>query len=273
MAEAEITSERIGDGLYVLFGVGGNMVASIGEQGVLIVDDQFPEMVPKYRAAIRELGGGDVDFAVNTHWHYDHADGNKQLGPDGTWLISQANSRQMMMVDNVVDTVTRAPFTQAAYAADALPVATFDRRMQLHFNGERIDLLHFGPAHTTGDAAVIFRSRNTVHLGDVFNGAGYPFIDRDIGGDLDVMIEFCVGVLAELEPGATVIPGHGAVAEYADLEAYISMLTGVRDNIAALIDEGATLEQVIAANPTAEWDERYGNSAGIVNRAFMTLSR
>jgi len=272
-AAAKITSERLGDKLYVLFGVGGNIAASIGEQGVLIGDDEFPEMVPKYRATIRELGGGDVDFAINTHWHYDHADGNKRLGPDGTWLISQANSREMMTKDNVIDTVDRPAFTQNAYPVAARPVATFDDRMQLHFNGEQIDLLHFGPAHTTGDAAVIFRNHNAVHLGDVFNAAGYPFIDSDNGGDLDGMIAFCEAVLEELDENAIVIPGHGPVARYADLEAYISMLKGVREKIAALIAEGASLEQVIAAGPTAEWDETYGDSTRMVNRAFMSLSR
>ena len=107
----------------------------------------------------------------------------------------------------------RPPFPQKAYPAAALPVATFTDRMQLHFNGEAIDLMHFGPAHTTGDAAVIFRNHNAVHLGDVFNNAGYPFIDTDNGGDLDGTIAFCEAVLKELQPGATVIPGHGAVAK------------------------------------------------------------
>ena len=104
MAATEITTEHIGGNLYVLYGYGGNIVVSIGNQGVLIVDDQFPEMVPKYRDAIQELGGGDIDFGINTHWHYDHADGNLRLGPEGTWFVSQANSRDMMTRDNVIDT-------------------------------------------------------------------------------------------------------------------------------------------------------------------------
>ena len=273
LAATEIRSEQVSDNLYVLFGLGGNIAVSIGAQGVLIVDDQFPELVPKYTAAIRGLGGGEVDFAINTHWHYDHADGNKSLGPAGTWLISQVRSREMMTKTNVINTVLRPPFTQEAYPAAALPVATFDDRMQLHFNGERIDLLHFGPAHTTGDAAVIFRGHNAVHMGDVFNASGYPFIDADNGGDLDGMIVFCESVLGELDEGAIVIPGHGQVAGYADLERYIQMLKSVRDKIAALVAEGATLEQVIAAQPTAEWDDTYGDPARMIDRAYATLSR
>ena len=167
LATAEIRTEKVGDNLYVLFGLGGNIAVSVGAQGVLIVDAQFPELVPRYLAAIRELGGRNVDFAINTHWHYDHADGNLVLGPTGTWIVAQANSRAMLTKDNVINTVVRPPFPQKAYPAAALPVATFTDRMQLTFNGETIDLMHFGPAHTTGDAAVIFRTHNAVHFGDV----------------------------------------------------------------------------------------------------------
>jgi cyclase len=273
LAAAEIRTENVGDGLYVLFGLGGNIAVSVGTQGTLIVDAEFPELVPRYLAAIREVGGGDVDFLINTHWHYDHADGNLVLGPTGTWIVAHANSRAMLTKDNVINTVARPPFPQKAYPAAALPVATFTDRMQLSFNGETIDLLHVGPAHTTGDAAVIFRNHNAVHLGDVFNNSGYPFIDTDNGGDLDGTIAFCEAVLKELRPGATVIPGHGAVATYDDLVAYIAMLKGVRAKLSDLIRSGATLEQVIAAKPTAEWDERYGDPTRIVNRGYAALSR
>ena len=273
LAATEIRSERVGDNLYVLFGLGGNIVASIGQQGVLIVDTQFPALVPKYRAAIARLGGGDIRFAIDTHWHYDHADGNQTLGPDGVTLIAQANSRAMMTRDKVINTVIRPPNPQPAYPSAALPVATFDDDMQMHFNGETIDLMHFGPAHTTGDAAVIFRGHNAVHLGDVFNNSGYPFIDADNGGDLDGMIRFCRAVLAELEPGAIVIPGHGPVADYAKLERYVEMLSDVRETIAALIADGASLQQVIAAQPTAKWDAEFGDPTRMIDRSYAALSR
>jgi glyoxylase-like metal-dependent hydrolase (beta-lactamase superfamily II) len=273
LAAAEIRTEKVGDNLYVLFGLGGNIAVSVGTDGVLAVDTQFPELVPRYLAAIRAVGGAAVDFAINTHWHYDHADGNLVLGPTGTWIVAQANSRAMLLKDNVINTVVRPPFPQKTYPAAARPVATFTDRMQLHFNDETIDLLHFGPAHTTGDAAVIFREHNAVHLGDVFNNAGYPFIDTDNGGDLDGTIAFCEGVLKELRPGATVIPGHGPVAKYEDLVAYIEMLKGVRAKLSELIRSGATLEQAIAAKPTAEWDARYGDPTRMVNRGYAALTR
>jgi glyoxylase-like metal-dependent hydrolase (beta-lactamase superfamily II) len=273
LAAVEIRTEKIGDNFYVLFGLGGNIAVQVGPQGVLIVDTQFPELVPRYLAAIREIGGADVDIAINTHWHYDHADGNLVLGPTGSMIVAQRSSGVMLMKDQIINTVVRPPFEQKEYPPAAWPTVTFDESMQLFFNGETIELAHYGPAHTTGDVAVIFPARNAVHLGDVFNNAGYPFIDTDNGGDLDGTIAFCEAVLKRLRPGATVIPGHGPVAKYEDLVAYVEMLKDVRAKLAALVDSGATLEQAIAANPTAEWDARYGDPNRIVNRGYASVSR
>jgi glyoxylase-like metal-dependent hydrolase (beta-lactamase superfamily II) len=267
-----ITTQKLADDFHVLFGVGGNILVSIGEQGVLIVDDQFPQMVPKYKATIAELGGGAIDFAINTHWHFDHADGNQVLGPEGTWLVSHENSRAMMTKDNVINLVAMQR-EQPAYPETALPILTYDSNMRFHFNGERIDLMHFGPAHTTGDTAVIFRGHNTVHLGDVFNNAGYPFIDADNGGSLSGIIEFCSKVLEQIDATYTVVPGHGPVAAYQDLADYVAMLTTIRDRMAALIGSGATLEQVVAARPTAEFDAQEGDPASFINRAYTSLAR
>jgi cyclase len=273
LAATEIRTEQVGENLFVLFGLGGNIAASIGDQGVLIVDTQFPELVPKYRAALAELGGEDIDFAIDTHWHYDHADGNQRLGPEGVWIVAHENSRAMMTRDKVINTVTRPLISQPAYAAAALPVATFEHSMQMHFNGETIDLMHFAPAHTTGDAAVFFRGHNAVHMGDVYISVGYPFVDADNGGDLNGMIEFIRSVIDELEPGAIVIPGHGPISDYAALQRYVEMLTDVSNRISALISDGATLEQVIAAQPTAAWDGEFGNPAAFIDRAYASLSR
>ncbi len=273
LAAVEIRAERVADDLYVLFGAGGNIAVSFGEQGVLIVDTQFPELAPKIRDAIRELGGGDIDFAINTHWHYDHADGNQRLGPEGVWFIAQTESRRRMTIDNVIDPMSRPAFPQPAYPPAALPIATFDDRMQLHFNDQLIDLLHVGPGHTAGDAAVFFRDRNAVHMGDLFLPQGYPFVDVDNGGSIDGLIAFCRAVLAELNEDAVVIPGHGPIATYADLARFTEMLAAVRDRVAELKAIGATLEQVLAAQPTAEWDERYGMPANFIDRVYVSLPR
>jgi len=268
----EITTEKVGDHLYVLFGIGGNIAVSVGPQGVLIVDDQFPELMPRIKTAIEELGGGDVDFAINTHWHFDHAAGNATLGAEGTWLVSQLKSREMMLDNDLIDLVALA-YEQEASPPEALPVITYDEQMQFFFNDERIDLVHFGPAHTTGDTAVIFRSHNAVHMGDVYNNSGYPFIDAGNGGSLDGIIEFCKAVLAELDEDTVVIPGHGPVVTYADMQAYVAMLETIRARIVALIDRGASLSDVIAAKPTAEWDEAKGDPERLLDRAYRSLTR
>ena len=131
---AEIRTEKIADGLYVLFGLGGNIAVSLGTDGVLIVDDQLPELAGKIKATIAELGGGDIDYVVNTHWHFDHADGNNALGPDGVTIISHDNARSDMADGGIINMVI-AQYHQAPYPEAALPELTYQREMSLHFNG------------------------------------------------------------------------------------------------------------------------------------------
>ena len=274
-ADARIETQQLGDGLHVLFGVGegviaGNMLVSIGDDGVFVVDDQFPEMVPKFRRTIGELGGGDIDIVVNTHWHFDHADGNKVLGPDGSVIAAHDNSRRMLMQDNSINLVAQV-IEQPRFDERAMPALTYGEMMSFHFNGDQIDLMHFGPAHTMGDSAIIFRERNIVHLGDVFNMSGYPFIDADNGGSLPGIIDFCSAVLDQIPRTAIVVPGHGAVSDYQGLSDYVAMLSEIRDRLSALISSGATLEQVMAAEITAEWDATRGNPAMLLDRAYTSM--
>jgi cyclase len=269
----EIRTEKVGDGLYVLFGVGGNIAVSVGDDGVLIVDDQFPQLMPKIEAAIDELGGDGVDFVINTHWHFDHADGNLALGPAGANIISHEKARTNMAKGGVVNMV-HTKYDQPAYPADALPAITFDDSIYMHYNGERIDVMNFGPAHTTGDAAVYFRGHNAVHMGDVFNNTGYPFVDADSGGEIDGMIAFCRAVLEHIESDTIVVPGHGPVSDYGAMKDYTDMLSTVRDRVSKLIDEGKTLEEITASDPTAGFDERYGDvsrSLGFIDRVYTSL--
>jgi glyoxylase-like metal-dependent hydrolase (beta-lactamase superfamily II) len=267
----ELRVESVAPGLHLIFGAGGNILASIGEQGVLIVDDQVPELIPRIQSSIHELGGGDIDFVINTHWHFDHADGNEMLGSEGSWIISQVNSREMLKDRQLINLVG-LKIDQPAYSDVALPVITYENHMQLHFNGEQIDLLHVGPAHTTGDTVVFFKGSNVVHMGDVYNSR-FPFIDADNGGDLDGAIRFCEHVLAEIDENTKVVPGHGVIGSYQDFTDYVSMLKTIRQRIAAMIADGASLEEVIAAKPTAEWDDAKGDPTRLINRAYTSLSK
>jgi glyoxylase-like metal-dependent hydrolase (beta-lactamase superfamily II) len=274
--EATVTTQQLAPDLHVLFGAGGGQVAgnvlvSLGEQGALVVDTGFPVFVPKYREAIAALGGGVITYAINTHWHDDHSEGNKILGPDRALLVAHANSREMLTRHNKIN-VVRTILDQPAFPAAALPVITFDDRIELYVNGERIELLHVSPAHTAGDTAVIFRRHNVVHMGDVFLSSAYPFADVDNGGDFDGVIEFCSRVLEEIDRDTIVVPGHGRVATYGDLAADIEMLKAIRGRIAALIADGATLAQVVAAQPTKEWDGKFGNpQTYFLDRAYKSL--
>ncbi|MDA8719962.1 MBL fold metallo-hydrolase [Gammaproteobacteria bacterium] len=272
---AEIETQRVAEGLYVLFGVGGNIAASIGEDGVLIVDDQLPQVIDKIEAAIQRVGGSAVNYAINTHWHFDHAEGNNVLGPKGTTIVAHSNARADMAKGGLVNMVI-AKYNQQPYPAKALPVLTFDEGMQIHFNDGQIDLKHFAPAHTSGDTVVIFKKQNAVHLGDVFNNAGYPFIDVGSGGSIDGMIQFCEDTLKLTSQDTIVIPGHGPVTDTAALRRYVTMLKTVRSRVSNLIEDGKTLQQVIDAKLTADFDEVYGpesNSLGFVNRVYTSLNQ
>ena len=273
--DARIETQQLGDGMHVLFGVGdgviaGNMLVAIGADGVFVVDDQFPEMVPKFRQTIVDLGGGAIDFVVNTHWHFDHADGNKVLGPDGVTIAAHDNSRRMLMQDNSINLVNQV-IEQPQFDEQARPALSFGNTMSFHFNDEQIDLAHFGPAHTMGDSAVFFRDSNVVHLGDVFNNAGFPFIDADNGGSLNGVISFCSAVLEQLPRTAIVVPGHGPVSDYQGLSDYVEMLSEIRDRLSAMMSSGATLEQVMAAEIAAEWTDSHGDPTMLLDRAYASM--
>jgi cyclase len=273
--EATVTSEQLQPGLHVLYGAGGgqaagNVLALFGDQGSLVIDTGYPQYVPKYRDEIAKLGGRSVSHAINTHWHDDHSEGNKVFGPEAL-IVAHANARKMLMQDNKIN-VVRTILDQPAFPPAALPVVTFEDRIELYFGDERLELVHVSPAHTAGDVVAILRGRNVIHTGDVFLSSAYPFADVDNGGDFDGVIEFCRGILERIDRNTVIVPGHGRTASYDDLAAYIEMLETVRGRLVALIADGATLQQVVAAQPTKEWDAKYGNpTTFFLNRAYKSL--
>ena len=269
---AEISVEKLTPNLFVLFGLGGNIAVSLGEDGVLIVDDQFPELIPAILETIEGLGGEKIDFVINSHWHFDHADGNLALGETGSLIVAHGNSRKKNTTDQIINLVGVGKYVQPAYPAHALADLTFDEAMQIHFNGEVVELVHFGPAHTSGDTATIFRGNNAVHFGDVFN-TGYPFIDAENGGSITGMIEFCNQVLKQIDENTIVIPGHGPISTYSDLETYIGMLSTVRSRLKQMISEGKSLKDILEAKPTREFDSRYGDPSQLIDRAYHSLKR
>ena len=275
MKNPPITIERISDHLHVLFGNGGNILVSIGENGVLLVDDQMPEAKNVILRAIRKLGGRSVDYVINTHWHFDHAEGNNVFGPNGAQIIAQENSRYMMLNPQPIN-LSFIVYPQQPYPLEAVPEITYKNSMNLHLNGDRIELYHFGHAHTTGDSAVYLRDSNVLHMGDVFNMTGPPFIDADNGGSIDGIIQFCEEVLKVVNDETIVVPGHGPISTTQDLQTYIDMLIVVRDRIRSQIDEGKNLEEILASDPTREWRDKFGEGPfiqGVVDRAYAGMTK
>lgn len=270
LKKAEITIERINENNHVLFGLGGNILVNSGKDGVLIVDDQFPQLKNKIMSAIRKIGGRKIDYIVNSHWHFDHAEGNIAFGKTGSRIIAHENSRFMMINPQPINLVS-VVYPQQPYPSHALPQITYQDTMTVSLNGEEIGLYNFGSAHTTGDTAVYLKQSNILHMGDVFNMSGFPFIDADNGGNIDGIIYFCQSILSVINDETVVVPGHGPISTTQDMKNYIDMLVVVRDRIKNLIDKEKTLEEVLEAHPAQEWEAGFGDATMLVDRAYTGL--
>ncbi|MEX0935786.1 MAG: MBL fold metallo-hydrolase [Gemmatimonadota bacterium] len=246
-ADVEIRTTQITPSIFMLQGSGGNIAVSTGDDGTLIVDDQYAPLADRIVAAIAEVTDDPVDFVINSHWHFDHSDGNESFGAMGALIVAQENSRTRMLSDQYVAAFDRL---QEAYSDEGLPRITFGRSMNFHYNGDTIEILHFGPAHTDGDAIIHFRDSNVIHTGDVFVRYGLPFIDEPNGGDVNGMIRTCKEVLARIDVDTRIIPGHGQPATREDLAEYVAMLETARDSIQALVDRGLSLDEIQAEDPT-----------------------
>jgi glyoxylase-like metal-dependent hydrolase (beta-lactamase superfamily II) len=245
----------------------------VGRDGAAIIDDQFADMVPKIRSAVALLAAEPVKFVINTHLHGDHTGGNDAFGASGAVIIAQENVRKRLGVDSVnASTGAAVP----ARAREALPVITFADQATLHFNDDDLEFTHLPNAHTETDIFIRFRKANVVHMGDMFVG-GFPFIDASNGGTLDGLIRAHETVLASIDDNTKVIRGHGPLGNKAELKAFHDMLVVVRDRIAKLVKSGKTQEQVLAARPTQEFEEKYGggnfNAEQWIGRAYVDQKR
>ena len=247
LSPSKISIAPLKDGLAVIFGEGGNILVSVGDDGVLIIDDQMPEVHEALLAEIKKLGGERVDKVINTHWHFDHAEGNRAFGELGAEIIAQENSTEYMKSPHDINLV-QVVYPQQAYPKAAIPTVSFKDTMSLQMNGNDIALYNFGPAHTTGDAIVHFKTSNVVHMGDVGNFSGIAFVDADNGGTIGGMIKTVRETLKLIDDQTVVVPGHGQIADKATLETYVSNLETVRDRIAEQKAKGVSLEEIQAMN-------------------------
>jgi cyclase len=242
-SKVEIKVTPVAGKIYMLEGAGGNIAASVGDDGTLIVDDEFEPLAPKIRAALAGLPGGDgkVKFVVNTHWHGDHTGSNKVFGAEAP-IIAQTNVRTRLSTEQSVMGNVSPPSPKVA-----LPVVTYDQSASVHFNGEEIKLLHVPHGHTDGDSVVFFTGADVVHMGDdFFAGKAFPFVDLASGGTVQGMIDSVGRVLAMLDANVKVIPGHGPLSTRDDLKRYHDMLVETAGIVRKRMAAGESLEKIQA---------------------------
>jgi cyclase len=267
----EIKVETLAPGVAVLFGAGGNIGLSYGEDGNVLIDDQHAPLTEKIVAAVRSLDPDPVRFVVNTHWHSDHTGGNENLGKAGAVIMAHHNVRERMSTDQFM---RRFNSTVPRSRKGALPVVTFVDGLSLHLNGDTLHVIHVANAHTDGDSLVHWERGDVLHMGDTFfHGATLPFIDLGSGGSIDGLIAAANRGLELSGPNTKVIPGHGSMARRADLLAYRDMLADVRATVAAGIAAGQTLEQIQATDPAAPYGPKDGfiKPAEFVEAVYTSL--
>jgi glyoxylase-like metal-dependent hydrolase (beta-lactamase superfamily II) len=253
----EIRAEKLSDSVYVLFGAGGNMGMSVGDDGVFLIDDQFAPLTDKIKKAINKISDEPIRFVVNTHFHFDHSGGNENLGKEGAVIVAHKNVRKRMAKDQFVKAFNAKTPAQPAIA---LPVVTFTEGVSLHLNGDEAVISHVEHAHTDSDSLIYFKSANVIHMGDTFTNGPYPFIDVDNGGTIDGVIKAAKVGISLADDKTQIIPGHGKMATKADLEAHLNRIQVTRDIIAKLKKTGISKDDVIRSKPLEKYESTWGKA-------------
>jgi cyclase len=248
-SKVEIKVTKVAGNVYMLEGAGGNIGVSVGDDGILIVDDQFAPLADKIRAALKGIADKKLRFILNTHWHGDHTGGNVAFGPEAP-VIAHDNVRKRMAVEQKSEVFKR---TTPASPKEALPVITFNQNLTVHFNGEEIRAIHFPQGHTDGDSVIFFAGSNVVHLGDDFFAGRFPFVDLESGGSVEGLTKNIGEIITKIPAGAKLIPGHGPLSGIEDLMNYHNMLVTTSDIVRAKIKAGKTLEQIKSEGLPDTW--------------------
>jgi glyoxylase-like metal-dependent hydrolase (beta-lactamase superfamily II) len=254
----DIKTVPVAEGLYMLMAAGGNLNLGvcIGDDGVLLIDDLFPEFTDAVMGEIRKLTDKPIRFVVNTHWHWDHTGGNENMAKAGAIIIAQESVMQWMTTWQISG-MSGTP--KAPQPPEGLPVITFKDKTTLRFNGHTIDVINVGPAHTAGDVVAHFVEKDVYFMGDIYLAASYPSLDLNTGGDIQGLIAALDKVLANVKPDTVIMPGHGGRSNSAELKEYRDMVVTLRDRVQAAIDGGKTIDEIIATKPTADLDEKWAN--------------
>lgn len=266
LEKVEIVTHNVAPNVFMLVGEGGNIGVLTGEDGVLVIDDQFAELAPKIKLAIARLNPNEIRFVVNTHLHGDHVGGNEALAKDGAIVVAHSNVRERMSTEPPMEGQQREAATNMA-----LPVITFGDQITFHFDDQEIRVFHGPPAHTDGDVAIWIKESNVIHTGDLFVTYGFPYIDETAGGSLNGMIDFLAIILEVIDDQTKVIPGHGPVSSKSDIEEFRAKLMEIRSKILPLIQAGKSLDEIVTINPLAEYDEIWPDS-WIKSKDFIATS-
>ena len=255
-ATATIKVHKLRDNVSILEGSGGNIAVLTGADGKVFIDAGITGTRPRILEAANGLSRDPITHLINTHWHFDHTDGNEWLHAAGAAILAHTNTK------NRLSTTTRVEvwnFTFPPAPAEAIPADVFDEERTLKLNGTSIALKYYGPAHTDGDISVYFTDADVFHVGDTFWNGYYPFIDYSTGGSIDGMIRATEANLAKVTDKMIVIPGHGEVGDKSQLAFYRDLLVGTREKVATLKKRGKSLDEIVATKPTAPTDAKWGN--------------
>jgi cyclase len=248
-SKVQIKVTKVAGNVYMLEGAGGNIGVSVGDDGLLIVDDQFAPLADKIRAALKGIADKKLRFILNTHWHGDHTGGNVVFGPEAT-IIAHDNVRKRLSTEQKL---TALNMTTPPSPKEALPVITFDQTLTVHFNGEDIRAIHYPQGHTDGDSVIFFSASNVVHLGDDFFAGRFPFVDLDSGGSVEGLVKNIGEIITKIPAGAKLIPGHGPLSTIDDLKSYHRMLQQTTEIVRQKIAAGKTLDQIKSEGLPEEW--------------------
>ena len=255
-SSVEIIPRHVAGSVYYLEGRGGNIGLSIGEDGIIMIDDQFAPLTEKIVAAIRSLSDGEIRFLINTHVHGDHTGGNENLGNMGVLILAR---------DEI-----RVRLAQQAPAA-ALPVLTYSDAITIHLNGEEVYAFPVPPAHTDGDTFIHFKDSDVVHTGDVFRTTAFPVIDTNNGGTLKGTLEALGRLIGVAGPNTKILPGHGVVSNREDVTGFRDMVLDVSGQVEELLARNMSYEQVAAADPTAAYNAQYGDPDRFLRALYTEL--
>jgi cyclase len=262
-SKVEIKVTKVAGTVYMLQGAGGNIGASVGADGIVIVDDQYAPLADKIQAALKGITDKPVRFVINTHWHGDHTGGNAYFSKQGT-IVAQENVRERLKNGGKVLGNDVKPA-----ANEVLPIITFNDRASVHLNGEDIRAIHFPHGHTDGDSVIFFTQSNVVHMRDDFVTYGFPFIDLESGGSVRGMIAACEKVLATVAPDVKVIPGHGPLSTVADLKPFVAMLKDATARVENGIKQGKTADQLKQEKILAGYESWGGEGKFITTDKFI----